>query len=339
MAQIVEPSQVGKRELLYDFISLDDYKEKPLLAMIPKAQTLTNMRMDWQVDLYDVPNSNGVADGVPVKNVENAAKDRTKLSAYAQKFRRTAGVGTTAEEISKVAGASEGEMARALDKKTEELSRDMEVAISSDNDTQLEESEEKPYKLRGLGSWYSSTPQGVLPVPANYLTPAEQINTTATGSLSEEQDFKSVLEAMYTQYGKSQDLMLVCGTKLKQAVTRMTQVASGTTNTQIAIRTFNQDIDDKKITSNVLIYEGDFNQVQLHTSLLLANTGTRKPSAVGKARGYLLALDRLAISWGWNPKVTPLANDGSGPRAMIEAVLGLVNKNPLIGGKFASTTT
>ena len=147
---------------------------------------------------------------------------------------------------------------------------------------------------------------------------------------------KPLLESVFTQYGKSQDLILVCGTALKRAFTRLTQIASGTTNTQVSIRTFNQDIAEKKITSNVLIYEGDFNNVQLHTSLLLANTGTQLPSAAGKARGYVLALDRLALTWGWQPRVTPLAQDGSGPRAMIEAVLGLVNKNPLIGGKFAA---
>jgi len=130
----------------------------------------------------------------------------------------------------------------------------------------------------------------------------------------------------------------VCGTALKRAFTRMTQTASGTTNTQISIKTFNQDISEKKITSNVLIYEGDFNNVQLHTSLLLANTGTRTPSAAGKARGYVLALDRVALCWGWQPRVTPLAQDGSGPRAMIEAVLGQVHKNPLIGGKFGATS-
>lgn len=337
MAQIVEPSQVGKREMLFDLISLDDFKEKPLLAMIPKEQKLTNMRMDWQADIYDVPVTGGVADGVPVKNIENAAKDRAKLSAYAQKFRRTAGVGTTAEEISKVAGASEGEMARAIDKKLEEISRDIEVALGSDNDTQLEESEGKPYQLRGLGSYISASAQSTLPVPAAFLTPSASIDTTATASLTES-TFKGVLESCFTQYGKSQDLTLVCGTALKRAITGFTQVASSTTNTQVSIRTFNQNLAEKKITANILIYEGDFNNVQLHTSLLLANTGTRTPSNAGKARGYLLALDRLALSWGWQPRVTPLANDGSGPRAMIEAVLGLVHKNPLIGGKFAATS-
>lgn len=337
MAQLVEPNQVGKREMLFDLISLDDYKEKPLLAMIPKEQKLKNMRLDWQADLYDVPNTTGVADGVPVKNVENAAKDRARLEVYAQKFRRTAGVGTIAEEISNVAGASEGEMARSIDKKLEEIGRDIEVALGSDNDTQLEVSEGAPYQLRGLGVWYQATAQTTLPVPANFLTPAASIDTTATASLTEA-TVKGVLESIFTQYGKSQDLPLVLGTALKKAFTGFTQVASSTTNTQISIRTFNQDISEKKVTSNILIYEGDFNQVQLHTSLLLANTGTRTPSAAGKARGYVVPMDRVALSWGWQPRVTPLAMDGSGPRAMIEAVLGLIHKNPLIGGKFAASS-
>lgn len=336
MAQLVEPNQVGKREMLFDLISLDDFKEKPMLAMFPKEQKLTNMRLDWQADLYDTPKIGGTADGVPVKNVENAAVNRARLEVYAQKFRRTAGVGTIAEEISRVAGASEGEMARSIDKKLEEIGRDIEVALGADQDTQLEQSESVPYQLRGLGVWYQTTAQTTLPVASQFLTPATSINTTVTAQLSETGDVKPVLESIFTQYGKSQDLPLICGTALKKAFTQFTQVSSGSTNTQISIRTFNQDISEKKVTANILIYEGDFNQIQLHTSLLLANTGTQTPSAAGKARGYVVPLDRVALSWGWQPRVTPLSNDGSGPRAMIEAVVGLVHKNPLIGGKFAA---
>ena len=337
MSQLVETQQVGKREMLFDLIALDDFKEKPMLAMIPKEQKLTNMRLDYQADLYDVPNTDGVADGTPVKNIENSASNRAKLSVYAQQFRRTFGVGEIAENISNVAGAKAGEMARALDKKLEEIGRDIEVAIGSDNTTQLEESEAKPYKMRGLGDWYNATAQTVLPVPANFLTPTASIDTTATASLTES-TFKGVLESVFTQYGKSQDLPLICGTALKKAITGFTQTSSGATNTQVSLRAFNQDLDERKITSNVMIYEGDFNQVHLHTSLLLANTGTRNPSASGKARGYLLPMDRVALSYGWQPKVTPLPVDGSGPRAYITAVLGLIHKNPLIGGKFAASS-
>lgn len=323
--------------MLFDLISLDDFKEKPLLAMIPKEQNLTNMTMQWQADLYATPATTGTADGVPVKNIESAAENRAKLQNYAQKFRRTAGVGTIAEEISKVAGASEGEMARSISKKFEEISRDIESVLGSDNTAQLEESEAKPYQTRGLGDWFNSTAQTVLPVPASFLTPSGSINSTATASLTEAL-FKGVLESVFTYYGKSQDLDLICGTALKKAVTGFTQTSSGSTNTQVAIRSFNQDMAEKKITANVIVYEGDFNNVRLHTSLLLAQTGTSTPSNAGKARGYVIPFDRLALSWGWQPKVTPLAADGSGPRAMIEAVVGLVHKNPLIGGKFAATS-
>lgn len=320
--------------MLFDLISLDDFKEKPLLAMIPKEQKLTNMLMTWQADTYDTPRVTGNADGVPVKNVENAAKNRALIQNYAQKFRRTAGVGSIAEEISRVAGASEGEMARSIDKKLEEIGRDMEATLGDDNEAQLEESEDKPYQTRSLGKWFLNSAQAVLPVNANFRTPAASIDTTATASLTEAL-FKGVLESVFTQYGKSQDLTLVLGTSLKKAITGFTQVASATTNTQVSIRTFNQNISEKKITTNILFYEGDFNNVQLHTSLLLAQSSA---AAVQKARGYLLALDRLALSWGWQPRIKPLPEDGSGPRAMIEAVLGLVHKNPLIGGKFAATS-
>jgi hypothetical protein len=188
-----------------------------------------------------------------------------------------------------------------------------------------------------LGDWIKSSAQTVLPVPTAFLTPSASIDSTATASLTESL-VKGVLESVFTQYGKSQDLDLVCGTALKKAFTGFTQTSSGSTNTQVNLRTFNQDISEKKITSNILVYEGDFNTVRLHTSLLLAQTGTSSPSNTGKARGYVLAMDRLALSWGWQPKVTPLAADGSGPRAMIEAVIGLVCKNPNVLGKFAATS-
>ena len=336
MSQLVEPNQVGKREQLFDIIALDDYKEKPLLAMLPKEQKLENMLVSWQLDKYAEPDFNGVADGVPVKSVENAAENRVRAYIYAQKFRRTAGVGTTAEEISKVAGASEGEMARSIDKKLEEISRDMEYAIGSDNDTQLEVSEGTPYKMRGLGSFISSSAQTTLPIDSNYLTPSESIKNTAAASFTED-IFKGVLQSVFETYGKSQDLDLVCGTSLKKLITGFTQASSGSTNTQVSIRSFNTDSSAKKITANILVYEGDFNTVKLHTSLMLANTGTTTLAATQKMRGYVLPMDRISLHWGWQPKVTPLANDGSGPRAMIEAVVGLVAKNPKVLGKFNAT--
>lgn len=332
MSQTVETSQVGKREALLDFICVADVKDKPLLAMIPKEKKARNMLMSWQADKYSAPNTGGVADGVDVENFEDGAADRALIQNYQQKFRRSTMVGDLAENVSEVAGAPEGELARALDKKTEELSRDIEAALCSDNDANLETGKANPYKTRGLGAWIKATAGTPVPVPAAYLTPAASIDSTAMASFTESL-FKGVLGSMFIQYGKRQDLTLVAGTDLKTQISTFTQVASGT-NAYGSIRTFNQDLDSQKITSNITIYEGDFNTVHIVPSLLLAN-GTSNAST---RRGYLLAWDFLGLAWNRSPRVKQLPDLGGGPRGYIDAILGLVYKNPLIGGKFAATS-
>jgi hypothetical protein len=339
MAQLVEINQVGKREMLADFISLVDAKEKPLLAMIPKSKELTNMLMQWQADNYDEPSMEGIADGVDVENFENAAENRALLKNYCQKVRRTAMVGDIAENVSNVAGASSGEMARALSKKTEELSRDIEAILCSDGDAQEEASSALPYKTRGLGSWISNTPQTVLPVPTAYLTPAASLNATAIASVTEDGEFRPVLKSMYQQRGKRQDFTLLSGTDFRERITNFTRTSSGSTNTQVAVRAYNQDMNGKKIVNVVNVYEGDFNTVNIIPSLLLArNTSTGAVQAATNRRAYVLDLSMLELRWNRMPRVKQLEDQGGGPRALVDAIFGLCYKNPLIGGKFHATT-
>jgi hypothetical protein len=334
MSQLVEINQEGRREDLADFISTADVKERPLLAMIPKGKELTNMLMEWQADKYDTPNLDGIADGVDVGEFENAAKDRSRIKNYCQKVRRTAMVGDIAENVSNVAGAKSGEMARSVMKKTEELSRDIEAILGSDNDAQEEVSKMVPYKTRGLGSWIKASAGSVLAVPAAYLTPSASINSTAMASLEETAHFRPVLKSVFEQRGKSQNLTLVCGTALKEAITNFTQFRGGSTNTYGTIRTYNDKLDGKKITNSITAYEGDFNTVVIVPSLLLAQGTSNAPTR----RGYLLDFEFLQLRWNRMPRVKPLPDQGGGPRALVDAIFGLCYKNPLIGGKFAATS-
>jgi hypothetical protein len=331
MPGTVEISQVGKREDLADWISIADRKDCPLLGMIPMGKKPTNMLMSWQADDYESPSTGGVADGEDATQFENAARKRAILQNYCQQWRRTAKVGNIAEDVSNVAGAKAGEMARSLEKKDEEIKRDIEATLGSDNEAQLEESSEKPYKTRGIGKWLQATAQSVLPVNSTYLTPSASIDTTAMASLTEAL-FKGVLTSIYTEYGKAMDLDLVCGTALKTTVTGFTQTSSGSTNTQTS--TFNQDLASHTIISNVKFYEGDFNNVRLHTSLLLANGTSNAPTR----RGYVLSPEFIELRWNTKPIVEKLPNLGGGPRAQIRAIAGLVYKNPKVGGKFAATS-
>lgn len=327
----VQINQVGAREDLRDFIAVSDVRDRPILAMAEKAEAPGNMRIDWQADKYATPNGdNAVADGKDVDTFADKAEDRALLSNYAQKYRRSWMVGDIAENISNIAGASGGEAARAVDKSLEEVARDIETGISSNNAAQLETGPNTPYKLRGLGKWLvdaagtgrsSVTEDTVLPFNDDYKPPTASLDSNANPTESE---FNDVLAAVFGQWGKQASLDLIAGTTLRQDITGYSQTSTGVTETNSSIRTFNQDLDGKKITNSITVYEGDFNTVRLHTSLLL-------PSA---AYGYLIPFDHLCVAWGRQPRVKQLEDQGGGPRGYVDAIISLIVKNPSVFGVF-----
>jgi hypothetical protein len=329
MAQTLQINQVGKREDLRDFISVADVRDRPLLAMSKKVEAPGNMRIDWQADKFDTADGdNAVADGVDVSSFDAKDKDRALISNYCQKFRKPWMVGDIAENISNIAGLSGGEAAGAVDKCLEEIGRDIETCIGSNNAAQLETGSTVPYKTRGLGRFlYSATRNGtsadtVLPIPAAYYTPAASTDTDTAATLTEA-EFKDVLTSIFTQWGKQTTLDLVAGTALRNQITNYTQTVQST-NFYSSVRAFNQDLDGKKITSSITSYEGDYNTINLHTSLLL-------PSS---SYGYVIPFDYMCLAWGRQPRIRQLEDQGGGPRGYVDAIIGLIVKNPTVFGCF-----
>lgn len=335
MAQVTETNQVGKREDLRDFISIVDMKDKPLLGMIPKLPDQKNMLVNWQADAYATPISTGIADGVDVDAFENAAANRALVQNYGQKFRRTAMVGDLAENVSNVAGASAGEMARSIDKKLEEISRDIEFAFCSDQDAQLEVNSTTPYKTKGLGVWASTTGGSVLQVNSNFRTPSASIVTG--GATITEPTLRGVLTSIYGQYGKRSNLVMICGTTVKGKVTDFTNAQFASTNTGATVRAYTTDLTANQVVNNITFYEGDFNTVELYPSLLLAGTSAGAvDSTNGANRAYLFARELLGMTYNRPPRVMKLPDLGGGPRALVDAICSLVVKNPLVLGKVAT---
>ena len=333
MAMTLERSQVGKREWLSDYITITDAKEKPLLAMIKKGERVVNTLHRWQVDAYESPATGGIVDGADISDsdYENAAANRKEVSVYCQKSRRSAKVSEMAEDISRVAGASEGEFSRSIRKKLEELGRDIEATICSDNETAADDGSDA-YKTRGLGKWILNSAQSTLPVDSAFRTPATSLDATAMASLTEAL-FKDVLKSVFEQRGRAQDLTLLCGTDLKKTITGFTQFASGT-NQYASIKTYNQQAKERSIISNITVYEGDFNRVTIHPSLLLGS-GT---SNAASRRGYVLDMSMLELNWNKHPQVNRLPDLDGGPRAVVKAIYALTVKNPLGLGKFNATS-
>lgn len=330
MPGLLEKDQVGKREDLADIISLVDVRACPFISMVKKEKRLGNTLMEWQVDSYDDPTTDGVVDGTDVTDFDNAAKNRQKLQARCQTIRKTAKVSGLAEEVSNVAGVKGGEMARAVAKKLVEWKRSMEATCLSDNNNQLDDGNNENL-LRGLGKWIiASGDTDLYPVPDVFLPGSAQVETTATASLVEDTHVQGILQAIFDHTGMTGNYKLIAGSTLRRAFTDMTRASANAINDASKVRTFNGDIGDKKITQTTTIYEGDYGQIEILSSSFIGWSA----GAPDKDRGYLLDMDKLALRYGRMPVVQKLPDLGGGPRRLIQGDAALVVYNPVGLGKF-----
>lgn len=327
MPSTIEINQVGKREDLRDIISLADVRERPLLAMAMKLEAPKNMTIQWQVDAFDAPSlTNAVADGVDVKTFGDKAKNRALLSNYAQKFRKAWMVGDIAENISNVAGLSGGEAAEALDHCIEEIGRDIEYTLCSENGAQLEVDEDTPYKTRGLAKWLTdgtkrTSHDTVLPIPAAYRIPSASVDSTTTIT---ENLLNTVLTSVYSQWGKSSDMTMIAGTAVKTAISGFTMAEGAGDKSSLSVRSFDASLDGKTIVRSITRYVGDYNTVNVVPSLLVPDTDY----------AFLIPPDFVGVAFGRQPRARQLEDQGGGPRGYVDAIVGLVVKNPTVFGIF-----
>jgi len=332
MPALFERTQVGKREDLADYISLVDARDTPITSMVPKGNKPGNTLLQWQADNMPAAQSTGSVDGVDVSSYSNLNDGRAVIQNYIQVFQRAIRVSPLAVDVSNVAGLRD-ELAGMVAKGIKLTKRDIELTISSDNDAQADNGT-VPYLTRGLGEWIKNGAQSVLPVNSNYRTPTASINTTATASFTES-DAQGVLTSIYGQTGSFKEYDCVVGTSLKRAFSNLLFTTGITTTSTVgvtgsgatAVRTFSRDANSDAYIASVDIFEGDFGRLKLHPSLFLPNA----------ARGYVLDMELLELRYTNLPEVTELPDAGGGPARLIKAVAGLVVKNPLGLGKFAST--
>ena len=186
-----------------------------------------------------------------------------------------------------------------------------------------------------------------------------------TTALTEAQ-VENVLQSIYEQVGKTQNLTLLCGPNLKKRFKDFTQTqfgTDGTTNDASAssIRSYNADLKDKRIISTVDVYEGDFGTLELVPTLWnsygfgASSKDTAPPAGGGftqtttftggdcvdpqldgktKGYGYVIDWSLLELRFNQMPQVQELPDLGGGRRFAVDMITGLVCKNPLGLGAF-----
>lgn len=340
---LLQPNQGGSvplastssaREDLADYIAIVDAKSTPFVSMAPKGRDIGNMQFSWQVDNYGAPVLAGVVDGadVTVANASNPVANRTRLNNYGQAFRRDLRIGFIAE-TQDVAGVTD-ELANGIAKKLVEIKRDMESTFMCTNQAAQADNGTNPYLTGSLGNWLNSTNASNIGACASgsvFLPASGAVDTTASASFTEA-TAQNVLTAIYGATGTFRDYDCILGTTLKRAFTNLT--ASGTSVTTnsntiaaTSVRTFNQELGNDTFKSSIDIMEGDFGRLILHPTTFLGGKNSTALSAQA-FKGYVIPMDMVEVRYAKLPQVKDLPDAGGGPARLVEAIAGLVVKNP-----------
>jgi hypothetical protein len=347
---LLQPNQGGSvplastssaREDLADYIAIVDAKSTPFVSMAPKGRDIGNMQFSWQVDNYGAPVLAGVVDGtdVTVASASNPVVNRTRLNNYGQAFRRDLRIGFIAE-TQDVAGVTD-ELANGIAKKLVEIKRDMESTFMCTNQAaQADNGSTNAYLTGSLGNWLNSTNASNIGACASgspFLPASGAVDTTASASFTEA-TAQNVLTAIYSATGTFRDYDCILGTTLKRAFTNLT--ASGTTVTlnsnsiaATSVRTFNQDLSADTFKASIDIFEGDFGRLILHPSTFVGGKNSTALSAQA-FKGYVIPMDMVEVRYAKLPQVKDLPDAGGGPARLVEAIAGLVVKNPSGFGMF-----
>jgi hypothetical protein len=198
-----------------------------------------------------------------------------------------------------------------------------------------------------LGNWLNadnSANIGAVASGSDFKPASGAVITTATASITETV-IQNVLTAIYGNTGTFRDYDCILGSTLKRAFTNLTVGGlssingAGTTNTytQTSVRTFNQDLASDTFKSSIDIFEGDFGRLILHPSTFIgAKDGTTFVSQATK--GYIIPMDMVEVRYAKLPQVKQLPDAGGGPARLVEAIAGLVCKNPSGFGFFNGAT-
>lgn len=346
---LLQPNQGGSvplastsaaREDLADYIAIVDQKSTPLVSMAPKGKDLGNMQFSWLVDNYQAPQLQGVVDGtdVTVSNASNPVTNRTRLNNYAQAFRRDLRVGFIAQ-TQDVAGVT-NEIANGIAKKLVELKRDMEATFACTNQASQADNGTNAYLTGSLGNWLTSTNSSNIGACASgspFLPASGAVDTTASASFTEA-TAQNVLTAIYGNTGVFRDYDAILGTTLKRAFTNLTasgttQVANANAIAATSVRTFNQELSSDTFKSSIDIFEGDFGRLVLHPSVFVGGKNSTSLSAQAY-KGYVIPMDMLEVRYSKLPEVQNLPDAGGGPARLVQAIAGLVVKNPSGFGMF-----
>lgn len=305
----VSYSTVGNREDLEDRIFMVSPTDTPFISSVDAVDANQPLH-EWQIDaLASADSTNAVREGDDATT--DAFSATTRLSNTCQISDKVVRVSGTQQSI--LSAGRRNELDYQTVKRALELRRDMETILLL-NQQEVTGDETTARKMGSIESWYTTNDSRGSGGSQGGLG-----NTTATDANTPraftEALLKNVIRLCFDAGGDPDTIMV--GSFNKQQASTFTGNA-----------TKFKDVVDRRLVTEVAIYESDFGQMRV-----LPNRFQRAETA------HVLQMDMWAVAYLRRPRQVPLAKTGDSERRQLLAEYTLVSRNEAASGVIADLTT
>lgn len=331
MAQVMEKTQVGKRESFADLIAVAESEKTPYTSMLAKRKRPDQMDHSWQMKGYRVAGHKGVPDGVDATTFNSTPRKR--VHCYSQKIWDPVAVSDLAEEA-EVAGVKKGEMAAQITDAFVTAGQIIERRCLSASDTLEENAPTQAYETRGAFSWLQSGAQTTFPVPSEFRPGSDQVYSGTLAAFSEDQLLSLGRAAAKKRKGPS-TLKGIVGIDLKAHVSNFTRY-DDTVSSFTNVRRFNQSADDKAVVNVIDRIVCDTGTIELHPSFFLyTDADSGEDTAYTHKSGIFVDMSMTSLAYTRLPRVFKMPYLGGGNKAVVDAIFLHMVDNPV--GMFSAT--
>lgn len=325
--ELVDREAVAKvQDLSNEFVNAESRKY-PFTSSVRKGAPPINAQLEYPVEKYDTPTTNGAIDEADPVTYQNPSEGDAVLYARVHTWERAVRIGGHSVTFTHQAGITPRNIiARKIAKKLVELKGDCELTFLGDQESQVDTGG-VPNKTRGLGKWISSSAQSHYAVDSNYLTPAASIDASTTTANYTDATVLDILKSSYGVHGDPEANMTIwAGATWKQTLGRFTFYSRNVSN-YTAVRQFNQSSTDKIVLGKVDMLETDFGNPVVRLSRFVNASGDHT-SATSKLLALGVIDDLVETRWAAQPYAEKLAKTGRNEKFFVTATAALCVLNP-----------
>lgn len=334
MPGLMEPSQVGKKQDLSNYIVNIQREETPLFTMLPK-DTVSKTVFETQVDDYgSTDDLAGVGSATDADAFANMVESRGIIENSVMKMWELPAVDDFAENVNENPALMEGEYANAVRKATVRLKFRMEKLLMSELQATKQDGTGTVYRTCSIGGFTStSAPTGTQVIPSRYRVPSAHAYTSTVAALTED-SVHNILQEIFEQTHGSGDFVAPVGSELKQKISSFSFYRPDLASNSV-VRSINSQ-NDGTIEQVVDFLVGDFGKVKLVPVTRMrwvTSAGAANSDTLRRGSGYILDLKMWGLAFKRRPGHKRIEDKGGGPRGIVDVIFGLRCKNPLGNGR------